>query len=219
MTNLNEVSLSYRRFLRSFGQLFLGLLALAVGCESASKPSAGNNLAPGDFTAANYSTNVLHEGDRVTITFQFSTNFNTVDRVGLDGALNLDAVGKVAAAGKTPQDLEKDLTERYEPQTGKDLISVRVMVPAASIYVSGAVYKPGKVPLERPMTLLEAIEEAGGYDPNRAKLSEVTVLRLEDGRQKTYKFNLKQTLKGNNETPFFLRAFDIVHVPNKTFNF
>ena len=69
------------------------------------------------------------------------------------------------------------------------------------------------------MTVLEAIMEAGGFDPNRAKLSAVTVLRIEDGKQRSYKINLKRTLRGEIEEPFYLKPFDIVHVPTKTFNF
>jgi hypothetical protein len=60
---------------------------------------------------------------------------------------------------------------------------------------------------------------AGGFDPFRANLAEVLVLRLENGRQKTYRVNLKRILQGKNETPFYLKPFDIVQVATKTFNF
>src|SRR5262249_52727673 len=106
----------------------IGLMAcaLAAGCQSSSTRQTAWHDA-GDVSAANYLTNILHEGDRISITFQYATNFNTIDRIGLDGALNLDAVGKVVAAGKTAQALETELATRYEPQAGKDLISVRVV--------------------------------------------------------------------------------------------
>ena len=69
------------------------------------------------------------------------------------------------------------------------------------------------------MTALEAVMEAGGFDPTRAKLSQASVLRIENGRQKAYHVNLERVLEGEEETPFYLRPFDIVHVPSKTFNF
>ena len=61
--------------------------------------------------------------------------------------------------------------------------------------------------------------EAGGFDPNRAKLSEVTVVRIEGGRQKTFHLDLRRILRGHEEAPFYVKPFDIVHVPTKTFNF
>jgi hypothetical protein len=50
-------------------------------------------------------------------------------------------------------------------------------------------------------------------------MSRVTVLRLEGGEQRTYRLNLKRALRGADEKPFYLKPFDIVHVPTKTFNY
>jgi polysaccharide export outer membrane protein len=196
----------------------LAIAGLVAGCQTSPPPrSATTGVRAAGL--ANYSTNTLQEGDLVNVTFQYSTNYNTIQRVTLNGMLNLDTVGKVKAAGKSPENLEAEIVKLYEAKGAKDLVTVRVITAEASVYISGAVFRPGKVPLERPMTVLEGIMEAGGYDPNRAKLSEVTVLRVEDGRQRTYHLDLKQVLKGKNELPFYLQPFDIVHVPNKTFNF
>jgi hypothetical protein len=73
--------------------------------------------------------------------------------------------------------------------------------------------------MERPMTAFEAVMEAGGFDPSRAKLSDVTVLRIAEGHQKAFRLDLKRVLQGHDDSPFFLKPFDIVHVPSKTFNF
>ena len=61
--------------------------------------------------------------------------------------------------------------------------------------------------------------EAGGFDHSRAKPSAVTVLRVEHGKQRHFNLNLKHMLRGHDPTPFYLKPFDIVHVPEKTFNF
>jgi protein involved in polysaccharide export with SLBB domain len=68
------------------------------------------------------------------------------------------------------------------------------------------------------MTVLEAIMEAGGFDPNRAKLSEVTVIRNEKGKQTNYRVDLKKVIAGRDPNPFYVKPFDIIHVPVKTFN-
>lgn len=196
------------------------LLLLAGGCQTPPPPVYANGLpVPPGPGAADYSTNLLEQGDTVSITFQYSTNFNAIQKIGLDGTLNLESVGAVKAAGKTPLQLESELAERYKPQIKDDVVTVKLVSAVSAFYVSGAVFRPGKITMERPMTILEGIMEAGGFDPNRAKLSNVTILRIEDGRQHVYHVNLKQILGGENESPFYLRPFDVVYVPTKTFNF
>ena len=196
------------------------MLVTFAGCQS-NPPAGSANSVPvvSDPGTADYATNLLHEGDVISITFQYATNFNTVQKITLDGLLNLDSAGAVKAAGKTTLELQAELAKIYKPQTQEDSVTVKLISAVASVYVSGAVFRPGKVVMERPLTALEAVMEAGGFDPTRAKLSQASVLRIENGKQKAYKINLEKVLEGEEETPFYLRPFDIVHVPSKTFNF
>jgi polysaccharide export outer membrane protein len=173
-------------------------------------------LNPG---AASYATNFLQAADVVSITFQYSTNFNTLQKIGLDGTLNLQGVGLVQAAGKTALEMQDELSALYKNQVKDDPITIKIVATESAVYIAGAVMRPGKIPLERPMTVLEAIMEAGGYDAYRADLSEVLVLRVVNGRQKSYQVNLKRVLAGKDQTPFYLKPFDVVQVPTKTFNF
>jgi polysaccharide export outer membrane protein len=214
------------------GCLLLGAMLLLAGCQSSSPYSfpdpnmpAAQNASPAaapqqlDPRTADYATNLLQEGDVVSITFQYTTNFNATQKITLDGLLNLEGIAPVKAAGKTPIELQTELTSLYKPQTKDDVVTVKLISSANSVYLSGAVIRPGKVLMERPMTALEAIMEAGGFDPTRANLSQVIVLRIEDGKQIIYRLNLKRVLRGTDKVPFYLKPFDIVHVPTKTFNF
>jgi len=204
--------------------MVLGLLpvlcALLAGCQTDPRPDSVSRPAPMiDPGAAGYSTNNMLEGDVVSITFQYSTNFNAVQKIGLDGTLNLQGVGIVKAAGKSTLQLQNELVALYKNQVKDDPITIKIVEAQSAVYVAGAVTRPGKIPLERPMTVLEAVMEAGGYDPYRADLSDVLVLRLENGRQKSYRINLKRVLEGRDENPFYLKPFDVVQVATKTFNF
>ncbi len=212
---------SHRRFALFWPVMLTGLLvvtaALVTGCQSGS--SAFPKAAMLDFRAANYATNLLQEGDVVSVDFQYSTNFSTLQKISMDGTLIMNSVGAVKAAGKTVEELQVELAKLYKPQIKDDVVTVKLVSSASSLYISGAVVRPGKIPMDRPMTALEAIMEAGGWDPSRAKLSEVTVLRLEEGKQKTYKTNLARVLQGQDDQPFYLKPFDIIYVPLKTFNY
>ena len=193
--------------------LFLAACFCLAGCRSGS--SSADRIDPG---AAAYSTNILLEGDVVNITFAYSTNFNTVQKIALDGTLNLQGVGQVKAAGKSKLELESELADLYKNLAKDDPITIKIVEAASAVYVSGAVTRPGKIPMDRPLTVLQAIMEAGGYDTYRADLSDVRVLRVENGRQKSYRINLKRVLRGDDETPFYLKPFDVVQVATKTFN-
>ncbi|MDX1953411.1 MAG: polysaccharide biosynthesis/export family protein [Verrucomicrobiota bacterium] len=198
--------------------LACGIL-FATGCGTAARkphPFDGLPFSPG---AANYSTNLLQQGDMVSVTFQYSSNFNTVQKIAMDGTINLESVGTTMAAGYTSMELQMRLAELYRPQIKDDVVTVRLVSAISSVYVTGAVFRPGKIAMERPLTVLEAVIEAGGYDPTRANLSKVNVLRIVNGIQETYPVNLKAIIEGKEPTPFYLRPFDVIYVPNKVFNF
>jgi polysaccharide export outer membrane protein len=175
--------------------------------------------SPANPEAMNYSTNLLHEGDVVGITFQYSTNFNTIQKIALDGMLNLEMVGPVKASGMTLIELQQELTKMYKPLVKDDVTTVKLITSGASVYVSGAVLRPGMVEMDRPLTVIEAVMAAGGFDTSRAKLSAVSVLRIENGQQQAYHINLKKVLDGKEKSPFYLKPFDIIYVPAKTFNY
>lgn len=211
-------------FFRGMFWLMIAASMIAMtGCQSGwDSPSFNDPPAPSSSALAPgfYSTNALHEGDVVDISFQYCTNYNALQRIALDGTLNLNSVGPVKAAGKTVVELQQDLAKAYKSLAKDDVITVNLMMNSVAIvYVSGAVLKPGEINLDRPLTAIEAIMAAGGFDNSRAKLSDVSVLRLENGQEHAYHVNLKRVLDGKEKTPFFLKPFDIIYVPAKTFNY
>jgi polysaccharide biosynthesis/export protein len=196
------------------------LMMFAAGCETASKTDSAQH--PPTFSDVNLfppSTNILDQADVISITFRYSTNFDTVQKIGLDGMVNLEGVGEVKAAGKTVRQLQDELTTLYKSQVKDDPITVKIVAPGAAVYVTGAVNHPGKIPMDRPMTVIDAIAEAGGFDQYRAKLSKVSILRVDGNTQHIYWLNVNHVLNGEDPNPFFLKPFDIINVPSKTFNF
>jgi len=158
---------------------------------------------------------VLREGDSVRITFPGAPNLNTVQQIKRDGRISLQLVGEVNAAGLTAGELEKELVKLCGPQLQVKEVTVAVESSSLSIYVTGAVLRPGKVMSERPLTALEAIMEAGGFDYTKANQKAVAVIRREGGATQRYKLNLKNELSGHESEPFTLKSFDIIYVPEK----
>jgi polysaccharide export outer membrane protein len=198
------------------------LVALALtACTACRGPSSPPALSPLVAPDNSFSTNStqLREGDVIKVTFENATNLNAVQTIPFDGIIALPLIEPIKAAGKTIADLESTLTVLYKPQIKTSEIRVARLSSAATYSIGGAVLKPGKFPLDRPITVLEAVMEAGGVDHARAKLSEVSVLRIENQQRVNHRVNLKRALQGRETNLFYLKPFDIIFVPEKTFNF
>jgi protein involved in polysaccharide export with SLBB domain len=200
------------RFVRWLKQFAPGLvvLALAAGCQT--QPS----LPPAALQGTNATEIItLREGDVLKISFPGNANLNKTQPIRRDGMISLDLVGEVKAAGKTPKELEKDLLDLYSTQLVSKEVTVEVQSSSFPVYVSGSVLRPGKVMSDHPITALEAVMEAGGYDYTKANLKGVTVIRHEGNSTRNYIVNLKRVVDGKSSESFYLKPGDIVIVPER----
>ncbi len=188
--------------------LFLTAMATG-GCIHKPLPS------PTDEDAAPYAGTGIQVGDQLKVSFPGAPNLNLTQEIRVDGQLNLGQHGDLKVIGKSPKDLEAELLKEYGPDLVVKEVTVSVVSAPFPVFVSGAVLRPGKVLVNRSVTVIEAIMEAGGYDPNRADLKKVQVIRQINGIQKTFVINVKDTLDYAETTPFHLRPSDIVVVPER----
>ena len=119
------------------------------------------------------------------------------------------------AAGLPPTELEKQLLALFSSQLVSKEVTVTVVSSTFTVFVTGAVVRPGKIVSDHPLTALEAILEAGGYDTVKADLKAVSIIRNEDGKTKTYLLNLKEVLEGKDNDTFMLRPLDKLIIPTK----
>ncbi len=154
---------------------------------------------------------VLHEGDTVRISFPGSPNLNTTQQIRRDGKVSLALVGEFQAAGLTLPEMTKKLVNLYAPQLVTKEVTVALDSSAFVVYVTGAVTRPGRLASDRPLTVLEAVIDAG-VDYAKANLKAVTVIRRENGREEHHTLNLKQMLQGRGSAPFYLKPSDIIFV-------
>jgi len=175
------------------------------------RPQSGTN-GPGQPQAEAL---LLHEGDVVRISFPGAPNLNTIQQIRRDGKINLPLLGEFKAAGLAPSEMEKQLIELYGPQLQVKEVTVTMESSSFPVYVTGAVLRPGKIMSDRPISALEAIIEAGGFDYTRANLKSVRVIRHDNGRTEYHRLNLKRALQGQQSEPFKLKPFDIIYVPER----
>jgi polysaccharide biosynthesis/export protein len=190
------------------------LLLLAVftfaGCQTSKLNESSKQIVPSHSEII-----TLREGDDLKISFPGSANLDTTQQIRRDGKISLPLVGEVQAAGETPNELQDNLIKLYAPQISSKEVIVTVESSAFPVYVTGCVIRPGKISSDKPMTALEAVMEAGGFDYEKANLRSVRVIRSENGVSKSYTLNLKLALNGNEDKPFYLKPSDIVYVPER----
>jgi polysaccharide export outer membrane protein len=158
---------------------------------------------------------VLRQGDTVKISFPGAQNLDETEQIRLDGKISLPLVGDVQAAGQTPDELQQSLVKLYAPQISSSDVTVAIESSSFPVYVTGCVLTPGRVLSNQPLTALEAIMEAGGFDYSRANLRNIHVIRRQDNSSKSYVLDLKSVLNGDDQNNFFLQPDDIVYVPEK----
>ena len=162
----------------------------------------------------------LQPGDIIRLTFAGAPEWNQSQTIRADGRISLPQIGDVRAAGKSVSSLQSQLEQMYESELTNNNVLVTLENGVMSVYVSGAVNKPGKLTFNRPTTVLQVIAEAGGVN-TFGTLRGVRLVRLDRGQQHVYNPNLRSTLKGQITPPatgpFYIRDGDVINVPQSVF--
>lgn len=152
----------------------------------------------------------LQAGDEMDVKFFFNPELNETVFVRPDGKISLQLIDDVQAAGLTPSELDKALSQAYAKELRKPEVTVIVRsFTGQQVYVGGEVQKPGPVVLTPGMTALQAVINAGGFQ-DTAKLDEVLVIR--NGRADApipIRANLTQPITND----VMLQPHDVVYVP------
>lgn len=114
-----------------------------------------------------------------------------------DGKISMPLIGDVQAAGRTPVQLEKSITERLKAYLTNPRVTVIVQqMNSRKFNILGRVMKPGSYPLTATTTVLDAIAVAGGFQSFAKEKNVYIVRQTPDGGQKRIKFNYKDVIRG-----------------------
>lgn len=131
-----------------------------------------------------------------------------------DGGISFPLAGNVQAAGLTPHELERAISQGLQEFIPDAVVTVSVQeIRGLRIYVSGNVTSPGQYTVGRYVDVLQAITLAGGLTPF-ADRNGIRVIRRKDGGEQVFKFNYGQVQKGVKlEQNILLQPDDVVVVP------
>ena len=159
----------------------------------------------------------IQPADVLEISFFDRPELNQIRTVGPDGQIYLPLVGAVQVIGRTVEELNRELTERYLQEMVDPQITLSIReFSGMKIYVGGEVHRGGMLPYRGGLTLVQAIMEAGGF-MKTGKLKSVVLIRKGlDDRPESSIVDVKSILKqGEFEADISLRPSDIVYVPRK----
>jgi polysaccharide export outer membrane protein len=160
------------------------------GKMAAPAPPAGGT-APGSLPVSR-NTYIIGAEDDIRVMVWGHPDVTGDFRVRPDGMISVLLIGEIQAAGKTPQELESDITGKVKEFIKDPRVSVGLLaVHSKKYYINGEVNKPGSYDLAVPTNVLEALVNAGGFK-DFADEKHIRIMR----GSTVYMFNYKLVSKG-----------------------
>jgi polysaccharide export outer membrane protein len=169
-------------------------------------------LGPGDIVSI-----IVWDHPELTIpagSFRSAEQAGTV--IAEDGTIFFPYVGVIKAQGKTTSELRTILSTKLAKYIERVQLDVRMVAfRSQQVYVVGEVAKPGiQQVTDIPMTVLDAVNRAGGFTPE-ADYSRVLLTR----RGTTYLVDIQAMYDyGVREQNVMLEQGDIVNVSDRSYN-
>lgn len=182
--------------------------------QEASVTSAANSSsAPGNASAAD-SNFVIGNEDVLAINVWKEPDVSRLVPVRPDGRVSLPLIGELQAAGKTPKQLQAEITNGLQSFISEPEVTVIVQeIKSQRFNILGHVQRPGSYLLSPPMTVVDAIAVAGGFR-DFAKTKSIYVLRNDASKQVRLPFNYTKVIKGtDSEQNIQLQPRDTIVVP------
>jgi polysaccharide export outer membrane protein len=157
---------------------------------------------------------VIGPDDVLTIVFWREKDLSAEVAVRPDGKISLPLLNDIEAAGLTVEALRLRVTEAAEKLIDQPTVSVVVkQINSRKVFITGMVSKPGPYPLNGPTTVVQLLAMAGGV-LEYAKEKDISIMRTENGRQVSLRFNYDEVKKRKNlEQNIQLRPGDTILVP------
>jgi polysaccharide biosynthesis/export protein len=141
---------------------------------------------------------VIGAEDVLNVVFWSAKELSAEALVRPDGKISLPILNDLPAAGMTPEQLSVAIAKAATKFVRDPSATVIVKaINSRKVYVVGEVTRPGPFQLGSDTNVLQAIGEAGGF-LETAKKGDVVIVRNENGKERRYKFNYNDVVRGKN---------------------
>jgi len=200
--------------------LILGLLGLSGMAGNAQVRQA---VVPPPHTATSSSAPaaagatadyVIGPTDVLSIVVWGERDLSSEVTVRPDGKISLPLINDVVAAGLTPEQLRRRLTDSAKRFVESPEVTVVVrQVNNNRAFIMGQIRTPGPYVLSGPTTVLQLMAMAGGFT-DFADRKHVLITRVENGVQRSFSFNYDDVIKRQDmRQNLILKAGDTIVVP------
>jgi polysaccharide biosynthesis/export protein len=168
-------------------------------------------------TAQAQSSYILGIGDQIRMTVYGQPELAAEVQVNSDGTVTLPLLGSVQVLGHSSAEAAKLVTDLYERGNFLKRPQINILVikyGSQSVAILGKVARPGKLVLEGPTSLTEALAWAGGISD--AGNEHFVLIRIAaNGRQERREFDLQKLLNQDAEqsSVVWLQNGDTIYVP------
>lgn len=201
----------------------LGTMQLALAQSAPARPrsSTASAASPATLPPQDESSQyVIGPGDTLQVFVWRNPDLSVTVPVRPDGKISTPLVEDMAAVGKTPTQLARDIEKVLAEYVRSPEVNIIVTQPASAfnqVKVIGQVQKPAAIAYREGMTVLDALLAVGGLGTfaagNRAHL-----VRAVDGKQTEIPVKLDALLnKGDMSQNLTLRPGDVLVVPESRF--
>lgn len=131
-----------------------------------------------------------------------------------DGGISFPLAGDLMVAGKTPAEIQAELTKRIQAYVPEAVVTVSVsQIASYRIYVLGKVNNPGEYVLGTRVDVAKALAIAKGLNPY-AEQDKIRIVRREQDGERVFDFNYADVLQGKNlQQNILLKGGDLIIVP------
>jgi len=198
-----------RRTRSNWPFVLLGVVILASIETTGAWGQASNANA-----AAAAATYTLQPGDEIEISVYGEMELQRKMLIRPDGKFSFPLAGEVLAMNRSVADVQAELTSKIRPLIPEAVVTVSVTGLAGHVaYVIGQVAKPGTIPLNPRINVLQALAVAGGGTAFAA-LNDIIILRGSGREQRVLRFAYDDIMRGRNlEQNVQLENGDVVLVP------
>ncbi len=157
---------------------------------------------------------LINSGDILDISVWNEDALKREVRVLPDGSIGFPLTGTVMAAGRSVDDLKKEMTEKLTEYIAEPVVSISVKAAEGNaVYVTGQVKKPGKIIMVEPMNVMQALSIVEGLTPFAAA-DEIIILRKTPKGPESIKFDYSDLEKGKGlNSNHLLKSGDVIVVP------
>lgn len=199
------------RSLRLLRVLTLALGSIAAGCATPGPYTWYSQLPQAEWAepASEYK---LAVGDTIAVRVYDQENLSTQGKIRSDGRMALPLVGEIVMAGKAPTKLAAEVEGRLKEFIVSPRVTVNVQESQPlTVSVLGEVANKGTLKVAPPVTVLQALAEAGG-PTEFANLEEIYVVRSSP-RNVRIRFTYQALINNEqNAATFPLRSGDVIVV-------